>query len=249
MLNLTLLRCGLLILLVVTACSTKDTVVQKKTVDETYAEAMSALADDDLTEALSHFDVIKLQYPASKYADDAQYHIAEINFKRGEFVMAAYNFSVVRRSFPSSEWSKPSAYKVGECYEELMLPPDRDQEYAKKAIQAYTEFQQLYPTDSLALLAVQRIHAIRNHLAQRFLIIAEHYVKTNSNRAALIYFQGLIDEYPDSDVLEDALIGKINALIQQQQYAECKTTIEQYRRMIKEPKRIAEVQEIERNIP
>lgn len=210
---------------------------------------MTAFVNDDLTEALSHFDVIKLQYPASKYADDAQYHIAEINFRRGEYVMAAYNFSVVRRSFPSSEWAKPSAFKVGTCYEELMLPPDRDQEYAKKAIQSYTEFQQLYPTDSLALLAVQRIHELRNHLAQRFIIIAEHYVKTNSKKAALIYYQGMIDEFPDSDLLEEALVGKITVQSLLGMNDECRTAIEQYRRLIKEPKRLAEVQEIERTLP
>jgi outer membrane protein assembly factor BamD len=231
------------------ACSGTDTVQQRRTVEEIYAEAMEAYKNNDWTEAAAKFDLIKLQYPASQFADDAQYYIAEINFRRGEYVMAAYNYSVVRRSFPSSEWAKGSSFRVGECYQELMLPPDRDQEYTRKAIQAYTEFQQLYPTDSLAFKALERIHTLRNTLAERNMLIAEHYIKTNSRKAAVAYFDAVIDEYPDSDYLEDALVGKIRLQYMMTQIADCRTTIANYRRMVRDPKRADEVNDMERNLP
>lgn len=235
--------------LTLASCSSADTAARKRTVEEIFTEGMDAYNDSDFTEAASKFDVIKLQFPASQYADDAQYRIAEINYKRGEFVMAAYNYSVVRRSFPASEWAKPAAFKVGECYEKLMLPPDRDQDYTRKAIQAYTEFQQLYPTDSLALQAVTKIHELRNNLAERYLLIAEHYVKTNSKRAAIVYFDSLIDEFPDSDWYEDALVGKISMQYMLTMISECRATIAQYKKTVKDPKRLNEVTEMERNLP
>lgn len=230
-------------------CSSGETVTHKKTVEEIFTAAMQAYEDNDWTEALAQFDVIKLQYPASQYADDAQYRIAEISYRRGEYVMAAYNYSVVRRSFPTSEWAKPSSFKVGECYEELTLPPDRDQDYTRKAIQAYTEFQQLYPTDSLSLKAVEKIHTLRNALAERFLLVAEHYVKTNSRKAALLYYEGLINEYPDSDYYEDALVGKIRMEYMMTQITECRASIALYKRSVTSPKRSEEVLEMERTLP
>lgn len=239
---------GLGAVFILVSCSGTEESTRKRSVDEIYTEAMAAFNNEEWADALSQFDIIKLQYPASQYADDAQFRIAEINFHRGEYVMASYNYSVVRRSFPSSEWAKTSAYKVGLCYAELMLPPDRDQEYTMKAIQAFTEFQQLYPTDSLALVSVQRIHDLRNHLAERYLLVAEHYVKTESRRAALVYYDALINEYPDSDWLEDAFIGKLTIQSALGLTTDCKTTLAQYRKAIKQPKRENEVIEIERNL-
>ncbi len=239
----------MLVLLVLSSCSSSDAVPQRRTVEEIYTEAMAAYESNDWTEATAKFDVIKLQYPASQFADDAQYYIAEINFRRGEFVMAAYNYSVVRRSFPTSEWAKTSAFKVASCYEELMLPPDRDQEYTRKAIQAYTEFQQLYPTDSLSFQALERIRILRNRLAERYILVAEHYKKTNSRRAAITYYDGLISEYPDSDFLEEAIVEKLKLQFANTEIAECRSTIAQYRRSVKDRKRESEVDEIERNLP
>jgi outer membrane protein assembly factor BamD len=233
----------------VTACSTSHIPPKQRTVEEIFADALKSYENTDWTEAASGFDIIKLQYPASQYADDAQYYLAEINRQRGEYVMAAYNYSVVRRSFPTSEWAKPSAFKIGQCYEDMALPPDRDQEYIKKAIQAYTEFQQIYPTDSLALQALERIRELRNKLAERYMIIAEHYVKTNSRKAAIVYYDAVIDEYPDTQHFEPAIVEKIRLQYMLGQIAECRTTIAFYRRSVRNPTMAATVNTIEKDLP
>ena len=84
-------------------CASTEEQQQRRTVDQIFAEGFEAYEDGDWNDALAKFDIIKLQYPTSKFAADAQFYIAEINYKRGEFVLAAFNYSVVRRSFPSSQ--------------------------------------------------------------------------------------------------------------------------------------------------
>lgn len=235
--------------LIIASCSSPDTVEGKKSVDEIYAEAIKLYQGDDWTEALSKFDIIKLQYPASQYADDAQYYVAEINYRRGEFVLAAFNYSSVRRSFPTSELAKPASFKVAQCYEEMALPSDRDQEYTKKAINAYMDFQNVYPTDSLALVSLEHIRDLRGRLAEGYMLVAEHYITTGSRKSALIYYDMLIKEYPDTKYYEDALVEKLRIHFAQAKIEDCRATISQYRRTIQTPTRKDEVDQMEKELP
>jgi len=230
-------------------CASTEEPQQRRTVEQIFAEGFESYEDGDWNDALAKFDIIKLQYPTSQYAADAQYYIAEINFKRGEFVLAAFNYSVVRRSFPTSQRAKEATYQIAVCYEEMALPSDRDQEYTKKAINAYTEFQNIYPQDSLALTALEKIRTLRDELAERYMLVAEHYEKTGSRKAAIVYYDLALDEYPDSKYYEDALVSKLRLLYEMARIEEARESIARYRRTVTEPTRKAEVDEMERTLP
>ncbi len=244
--------CPLFLLLisavVLASCSSTEATRKSKTVDEIYQEAMAAYKDDNWLEAQAKLDVIKLQYPASQYADDAQYYLAEINFQRSEYIMAAFNYNQLRRSYPSSEYVRESMYKAAVCYDRISLPADRDQENTRKAIMAYTDFQSMFMRDSLGLEATKRIRDLRDRLAERFWQAAEHYVRTYARRAALVQYDAIIDEYPDSKWLEPALVQKIDVLIQLSRPDEARTAIAVYRRMVKQPEQKSVVDALEKGL-
>jgi len=238
-----------LVLATLIGCAGTDTPPPKRTVDEIFAEAKEAYEDGDWNDALAKFDVIKLQYPTSQYASEAQFYVAEINYRRGEFVLAAYNYSVVRRSFPTSPRAKEAMYKVAVCYEEMMLPADRDQEYTKKAIAAFTEFQNVYAQDSLALVALEKIRTLRDMLAERYMVVAEHYEKTGSRKAAIVYYDLTITEYPDSKYYEQAVVSKLRMLYELARIDEAREAVALYRRTVTEPTMKDQVDAMERNLP
>ena len=233
----------------VVACSSSDSVTKQKTVDDVFGEAKKAYDNGEWLEAQSKFEVIKLQYPASQYADDAQYYLAEINFERGEYIMAAFNYNLMRRSYPSSEFVQQAMFKTGLCYDKISLPADRDQENTLKAIQAYSEFQTMYGRDSLAREAAVRIHELRNRLAERFWLIAEHYMNTKIRRAALIHLDAIIDEYADTKWLEPALVLKLRILIDQEKIDDARAALATYRRLVRDPQMSDEVATLEKELP
>jgi len=230
-------------------CSSSNTVAKQKTVDDVYAEAKQAYDNGEWLEAQSKMEVIKLQYPASQYADDAQYYLAEINFERGEYIMAAFNYNLVRRSYPSSEFVQRAMFKTGLCYDKISLPADRDQENTLKAIQAYSEFQTMYGRDSLAREAAVRIHELRNRLAERHWLITEHYVNTKIRRAAIIHLDAIVDEFADTKWLEPALVLKLRILLQQEKVDDARAVLATYRRLVREPQQGAEVAALEKELP
>ncbi len=147
---------------------------------------------------------MKLQYPASQYADDAQFYLGLINFNKGDYLMAAFHFSALRRAYPNSEYAKEALFKTAMCYYNLSPSFDRDQEYTFKAIEYLMEFQNTYPGDSLAYLSNQYLKELRNKLAYRNFFTANLYYKWKSSKSALIYLDMVIEDYPDTDYVEDA---------------------------------------------
>lgn len=193
-----------------------------------FRAAMVELDDEDWLESEKLFDLIRLQFPSSPYADDAQYYIGELHYRKGEYILASFNFDMVRRSYPMSELSRESRYKTAMCYYELSPPFDRDQEYTKKAIQYFAEFQALYPDDSLYAESGKKIDELRSKLARREYETAEIYRKLYTNKSALVYYDFVIEDYPDTEYYEPAFVGKIEALAVLKRYDELRLVIEQY---------------------
>jgi outer membrane protein assembly factor BamD len=240
---------AILSLAILAACSSSESAKGPRTVDDVWAEAKKAYDNGEWLDAQSKLDVIKLQYPASQYADDAQFYLAEITFERGEYIMAAFNYSMVRKAYPQSEFVRQAMYKTGVCYDKISLPADRDQENTRKAIQAYSDFQSMFLGDSLALEATRRIRDLRDRLAERNWLIAEHYLNTQVRRAALIHLDAIIDEFPDSKWLEPAILTKLEILYVQERNDDARALIATYRRLVKDPQRSADVDAIERRLP
>lgn len=205
--------------LLVSACNSVYDATGKN-VEDIFKQAVKEFNDEDMLEAQRLFDIIKLQYPASGYADDAQYYIAEINFKRKEFILAAFNYNFLRRSYPQSEHAKDALYKAALCYVELSPPFDREQKYTREAIASLSDFQKEYPKDSLSTVAGNLIKDMRNKLAEREYRVAEQYRVLYSPKASLVYYDAVIDEYADTKFAELSFVGKTEVLVELKRYDE-----------------------------
>lgn len=217
----------ILSLSLITACgSGLDT--RNMTAENLFQKGKEYFADDDNLEAQKMFDLIKLQYPASQYADDAQFYLAEIDFKREKYILAAFNYNSLRRIYPSSEYNKQSLYMRAICYYKLSPPYERDQEYTLKAIESLIEFQGTYPNDSLSLEADSKIKEMREKLAHRDYSIAELYKKLDDPKASLVYYDFVINKYDDTQYFEDSYMGKVESLLKMKRVDEAQNIIMLY---------------------
>ena len=215
-----------------------------KSPEEIFARALTEFKKNELFEAQRLFDIVRLQYPTSPLVDDAQYYLAEVNFKRREYILAAYNYNYVRRAYPQSEFAKESMRKAALCYVELSPPYDRDQKYTREAIVSLTEFREVYPADST--FADSTITLLQHKLAERDFRAAEQYRVLYSPRSALVYYDAVIDEHPTSEFCEPALVGKAEILVKLKRYDEALSACSLYQRFF--PKgakadKIADLQE------
>lgn len=216
--------------------------------EEVYLNAIKLFNDKDFREALQLFDIILLQYPASKYADDAQYHIAEINFIDEKYVLAAFNYQKLIRNYPASDYVKISFYKSALCNYYLSPEYDRDQKYTHEAIKTFQEFQMVYPDDSLSIEANNKIQDLRNKLANREFFTAELYKKIDSPISSIIYYDEVIKNFPDTKFYEPSFFGKIETLYEIGKYEQLKSLIQLYKSKFPDSKNFPKVLAIEKEI-
>ncbi len=230
------------------ACSSSETIIVK-TADDYFNAGVKALENENWLDATKYFEVIKFQYPASQYADDAQYYLAEVNFRRSEYLLAAYNYSTLRRVYPNSDFRKESLFKTALCYFKMSPSYDRDQEYTRKAIQTFSEFQLVYPDDSLYNAASKNIAELRNKLARKNYSIAALYRTLDNIESALVYYNIVIEEFPDSEYFEPAYFGKIEALSIMRKYEYLRGVVQLYKQLFPTSQRLSQVKEIENSLP
>ncbi len=239
-----ILPCLFLLLAALSGCGSSAASEAARTPESVFGEGLAAFNDNDYLEAQKLFDVIKLQYPASPVADDAQFYLAEINYKKGEYVLAAYNYNLLRRAFPSSTFAKDALYRASMSYFQLSPDSQRDQSYTKQAIQSFAEFQTFYPGDSLSSEAAKRITELREKLAQRLAETAQMYMQLDYPRSALLYYDQVIAEFPDTQFLETSYFGKIKVLVRLNRLDEARESARMYRQQFPSGKHLDEVRQI-----
>lgn len=198
------LLCGALL----TSCGGSDEALKSMSTEEHYKKGMAALEDKDYEKAKEQFEVILLQDPASEFADDAQFHLGETHYRNKEYRLAAFHYSRVLKDFPSSPYYKRALFLTGECYYEVSAQYEREQTQTENAITQYRAFVQFFPSDSLAQVAQTRIVDMRTKLAHRDYSVASQYLDRDEYKAAELYFQRVIDRYPDTEYYAKALQGR-----------------------------------------
>ena len=140
-------------------------------------------------------------------------------------------------------------FKAGLCLYTSAPAYDRDQENTIKAIRSLSEFQVVYPDDSLAKVANEYMTELRNRLAEREFFTAGLYRKLSSPNSALIYYDEVIKNYDDTKFFEDAYLGKIEVLMDMKKYDKAYSTIDMYLSVFKNGKYIDKINQFSQSIP
>jgi outer membrane protein assembly factor BamD len=209
----------LFIILIFWGCSSSiDTV--NLTAEERFNYALSLFNDEDYEEALKEFQAIVLQFPGNAVVDDAQYYLAQTRYKRGEYILSAYEFSKLIKNLSSSEWIDEAQLMLAESYYNVSPDYTLDQSYTKKAIEEYQAFIDFFPTNPKVPDAEKKINELNEKLAHKEYNTAYIYEKMEYFRAALISYDNVIETYHDTRYAPLAMYDKINLLMQRGRNAE-----------------------------
>jgi outer membrane protein assembly factor BamD len=210
----------------VSCSSTTEIVVQGA--GETFRHGMEFFEDKDYVKAREQFDIVVKQYPASAYADSAQFYLAETYYEQGEYVTAAFEFGNVYTNYPSSKLAPEARFKIAECYAAQAPRIQLDQEGTKKAIDAFQTFIDYYPNSPLVPKAEDEIAELRNKLATKDYEIAQLYVTMHDYKAAIVYYDIILEKYHDSKVADKAAIGKVKVLIERHKEDEARVALQKF---------------------
>jgi outer membrane protein assembly factor BamD len=197
--------------------------------EERFDNGMKAFKDEDYLTAIEEFKIVSLQYIGSKFADSAQFYLAECRYLRDEYILAAFEYDVLVRSMPSSIFVSRARFRRATCFYELSPNSILDQNYSRKAIDEYQAFLEYHPTDTLVSLAEHRINELNTKLAQKDFENGMTYMHMEYYKAATYYFDLVLDKYHDTQYAEPAYLKKAEALTNRKKYSDAKETLEKFR--------------------
>ena len=221
------LSLSVLIMFLLTSCSSSD-VVKSITADERFEMGKKLFDDEDYLDAIHEFEIVKIQFPGSTVADDAQYYLAESRYKMEEYLLAAQEYQELIRNMSASSFIPLAQFKVGMCYYNISPGSSIDQQYTHRAIDEFQSFIEYYPTHELVQEATANIKKLNETLAKKLYETAELYMNMEYYKSATIYFNNVIEKFHDTPYAEDAYIGKVRALISRKKYSDAGKEIGKY---------------------
>lgn len=202
----------ILSVLIISSCSgSLDTT--NLTAEERLAYSMKLYENEDYEDAAKEFEALLLQFPGSAISDDAQFYLGMTRYKRGEYIIGAYEFSKLIKGMPTSEFVPQAQFMLAECYYQLSPDFSLDQKYTKKAIEEYQVFIDFFPLDSKVAEAEKKINELNDKLARKEYSTAVIYEKLEYTKAALMYYDNVMEMYHDTQYAPLAHYNKINLLL------------------------------------
>ena len=143
----------------------------------------------------------------SGQVDDAIFLLGESHLLAKEYASAELEYDRLLRDYPESDSSAAASFRLGEAYAGQSRMEDFDQEFTVKALEQYQRYLRDYPGDWRNAEAQTRIAQLRTRLARKLLNTGTLYVKLNEPAAAGVYFARVRDEFSDTALLGDAILG------------------------------------------
>jgi outer membrane protein assembly factor BamD len=146
-----------------------------------------------------------------EYAEPAQLLLARSYFQARDYLMAANEYNRYITLYPRSERVEEAEFERALCYYYLSPPYYLDQSDTQRAIDLLRLFTIRYPGSPRAAEAARYITELRNRLARKIYEAARLYMRMEAWEAAALTFGEVLNQYPDSEWADRALLGQVQA--------------------------------------
>ena len=215
------------VLFVMSGCGSSEP-TSSASAEQRFQHAKQLYDQGDYLEALNEFTVVTLQFSGSAFASDAQFYLGECRYNREEYLLAAFEYQQLKKNYPASPKSPDAQYKLAMSYYMLSPKASLDQQYTRKAIDEFQSFVEYYPASPHAADADQKIRELTSKLAGKQLQTARLYATLGYTKAALFYFDDVIERYHDTESGPLAYVEKAEFLLQKKRYADANDVITRF---------------------
>ena len=167
-----------------------------QTARENYELAVGEFSEKDYIEAIAYADFVRIRFPFSRFAVDAELLIARSHFEQGEYLTAQDSFKQFGKLHPTHEhvrngWAAymaaVSAFMEAPVTKGGLLPPyyQRDQADLRAALVELHYFADHYGGTRMAPLAEDLKAEVNRRLLQHELYVARFYLDRDKPEAAI----------------------------------------------------------------
>ena len=212
------------------------------------AYAVKLYNNEDYEIAVNEFSSLVLQFPGNAIVDSAQYYTGMTRFQRKEYILAAYEFSKLVKNMPASKLISESQYMLADCY--YLLSPDftLDQKFTRSAIKEFQAYIDFFPTGEKVPDAESKIKELNEKLAHKEYNAAYIYSKLEYYRAAIKYYDNVVEIYHDTKYAPLAMYDKTRLLISRGRSVDALVEINKFLQRYPSSDLFKEMQDLKNNL-
>lgn len=178
---------------------------QTEPADVLYNQGLANLEAGRLGEAAKKFDAVDKQHPYSEYARKALVMRAFAAYRKGDYDDAVSSAKRYLATYPGSSEAAYAQYIIGLSYFRRIPDVTRDQTDTARAVAAMQEVVDRYPNSEYVEDAKAKIRIGRDQLAGKEMQVGRYYLERREYIAAINRFKNVVDTYPQTRHVEEAL--------------------------------------------
>ncbi|WP_029148809.1 outer membrane protein assembly factor BamD [Methylophilus sp. 5] len=185
-----------------------------------YAAGQEKMVDKNYDKAIEYFQKLEARYPHGAYATQAQLEVAYAYYKKSEPVLclsAVDRFIKLHPNHPNLDYAYYlkglatfNERGIMEKYTKQEIN-DRDPKTLRVSFNAFKELVERFPTSRYKKDATQRMIYLVNTLAMHEMHVSRYYMQRKAYVAALNRSRYVLETYPNSSSVEDALVTMVSA--------------------------------------
>ncbi|MBI70427.1 MAG: hypothetical protein CME29_01690 [Gemmatimonadetes bacterium] len=180
------------------------------TVEEVYNLGVGALEEENWGDAARAFEEVLLSTGFDRMPE-ARLQLAEAHFGGGRYIAARTEYQRLIDRWPADTTAVHAALGVCRSLKELSPIPQRDQTFTRQAEITCGQVAAQFAGTVIGLRASELSDEMVNRLAERDYNTGSHYLKRGLIDSALLYYEQVVELFPDSEWAPWALYRMIEA--------------------------------------
>jgi outer membrane protein assembly factor BamD len=206
---------GFLFVTILTAgCASENLIRPGDTLDVAYKKALKQYRSENYRDAANAFETVINTGRGTDYARSAYFFAAESYYGSEQYLLAADAFRQFVALYPQSPKRIDAAFKEALSYYKTSPRYKIDQKYTRKSIEQFRLFLSQYPDSERSEEAAKYLTEMRSKLAKKNYNSAKLYMRTDQYKAAVIFYDLTIDQFPETKWAEKALVEEIAAYVE-----------------------------------
>ncbi|MEL6615726.1 MAG: outer membrane protein assembly factor BamD [Bacteroidota bacterium] len=180
---------------------------------EAYERGVDAFDRGKYARSIEHFRTALDFGRTSDLAANAQLYLARSYAGDRQFLLAGNEYTRFIEFYRSDDRVQQAAFERIQAYAELSPKHELDQTDTQRAIDYIRLYLSQYPQSANADEAASLLGDLREKLAMKRFDNGRLYERRELYEAAIVYYEGVLQEYPTSQWADDALLGALRAQV------------------------------------
>ncbi len=179
--------------------------------EQLYDQGLANIKAGNMAEAARKFDAIDQQNPFSEWARKALVMSTFVKYRSNRLDEGIATGNRYLSQYPKSKDAAYVQYLVGLCYSKQIVDVTEDQRAAAKTIEAMQAVIDNYPNSEYVDDAQSKIRFARDQLAGKEMQVGRYYLERKEYLAAVSRFRIVVEKYPNTNQIEEALARLVEA--------------------------------------